>query len=76
MHAVTINFGYVKDSSTQLLVLIEDTYDFKREQYDSLTNLVNNMAYYDQLQGKINPYDIEIYADYMHSGLPYGITPW
>lgn len=76
LHAVTINFGYVKDSSTQLLVLIEDTYDFKREQYDSLTNLVNNMAYYDQLQGKINPYDIEIYADYMHSGLPYGITPW
>ncbi|WP_349393637.1 hypothetical protein [Clostridium perfringens] len=64
LHNVTIHLGIVKQGvQWDMLVMIEDTYDFKQEQYNGLVNIVNNIAYYDQERGKIKPYKVLITAN-------------
>lgn len=71
LHAVTINLGIVKTGvQWDMLVMIEDIYDFKQEQYNGLVNIVNNIAYYDQERGNIKPYNILITAN-----KPYLVAP-
>lgn len=78
LHAVTINLGIVKTGfQWDMLVLIEDVYDFKLEQYNSLLNIVNNIAYYDQERGNVRPYNLYIYADRPYlSSPPLGVPAW
>lgn len=78
LHAVTINLGVVKTGLTwQILVIIEDLYDFKKEDYQGMLQLVNNIAYHEQELGLVIPYRIQIFADRPNSKtLPFGVTPW
>lgn len=78
LHGVTIHLGIVKQGiQWDMMVMIEDTYDFKKEQYDGLVSIVNNMAYNEQERGKIKPYKVLITANkpYLVSP-PFNVPAW
>lgn len=71
LHTVTINLGIVKNGiQWDMLVMMQDKYDFEEAQYNGLVNVVTNIAYHDQERGNIKPYNILITAD-----KPYLTTP-
>lgn len=79
IHAAKIYLGVVKSGiSWDIIVMLEDRYDFLESQHYGLADIVNNMAYYDQVAGKVRPYDLYIYADRVYSGgiLPFGVPTW
>lgn len=77
-HGVTINLGVINDGFRwHVLVLIDDTFDFKYEEYKGMLGLVNNIAYYEQELGIVNPYKIMLNADNPNLiGLPFGVLEW
>lgn len=78
LHAVNIHLGIVKTGlQWDMLILIEDTYDFKSEQYNSLVNIVNDIAHHDQELGNIKPYLFYITADRPYLNRPpFGVPAW
>lgn len=79
LHAVKLNLGIVKSGINHwdMLVLIEDRFDFEKEKYDTFVDLANNIAYYEQELGKVKPYDILIYGDRGNlSSPPFGVPAW
>lgn len=78
LHAVKINLGVVKNGvSWTVLVHINDTFDFKKENYNGLVNLVNNIANYEQELGKVKPYNIMIYGNRSNLvRLPFNVPSW
>lgn len=63
LHYVQANFDVSKyNGKYSIAVILEDTYDFAKSNYNSLTNIVNDIAYYEQELGKIKPYKIRIFA--------------
>lgn len=78
LHSVNIYLGVVKSGLTwDMLVMIQDRYDFKKEEYNGLVDVVNNIAHHEQELGKIRPYDLYIYADRSNlRGLPYSFPTW
>ncbi|MFQ9823290.1 MAG: hypothetical protein ACLRXI_08295 [Clostridia bacterium] len=78
LHRVNINLGVVKNGvKWNILVLIEDKYDFGKEEYEGLVDLVNNIAYYEQELGEIIPYKVQIFADKPNLiTLPFNVPIW
>lgn len=78
LHSVKINLGVVKTGVMwDVLILIEDTYDFKEEEYNGLVNVVNNIANYEQERGRVRPYKLFITADKPRlTTLPFGVPLW
>lgn len=78
LHGVTLNIGIVRSGLTwEVLIMIEDRYNFKLEEYNSLTNLVNNLAVYDQISGAIKPYNIIVWGNRNYKlALPFGCITW
>lgn len=82
LHGVTLNLGISKVHKLDgdiwhMQVIVRDRFDFKREDYNGLVNIVNNITYHKQELGKVKPYDIIIYAS--RSNLlrpPFGVQPW
>ncbi len=72
LHGVTINVkGTTTNGKGILNITITDTYDFKYERLDKnpslgdrVLNYWNNLGYFHQTSGFINPYDIIIQFDY------------
>lgn len=75
---VDVNLGLVKTNGAwDIIVQIQDVYDFANEQYNGLVDLVNNIAYYEQERGKVNPYKIIINASQARLyTLPFGVGNW
>lgn len=78
LHSVRLNLGVVKSGlNWHVLVLIEDRYDFVKQDWNGFTSIVNNIANNDQELGNIKPYDIFIYGDrYDLTRLPFGVPIW
>jgi hypothetical protein len=78
LHLVTLNVGIVKSGLTwQVMVLMEDTYNFAPSQYTGITSIVNNLALYDQINGKIKPYYLMIWGNRNYTAsLPFGCSTW
>lgn len=78
LHAVNINLGVIKENGKwHILVNVMDTFDFAKEDYNKLVNVVNNIAYYEQELGKVKPYYITIYGDRPNLyKLPFGMPTW
>ena len=66
---VVIN-GEITNGSGNLHIIIEDKYDFKHEQYTInnvkrwIINMINNVAWRDQMLGIIDTYDLTIDFNY------------
>ncbi|MDY6227157.1 MAG: hypothetical protein SPH93_05725 [Clostridium sp.] len=78
LHEVKINLGVVKHGiQWDVLVMIQDRYDFADAQYDSLVGVVNNLAKFEQDRNRIVPYDLFITANKGNLiTLPFNVPLW
>jgi hypothetical protein len=76
-HWVNLYLGVVHESGKWwVCVLVNDRYNFDKVQYDGFAGILNDVGLYDQTNGYIVPYNIDIYADNGGTSLPYGVPTW